>query len=634
MTFLAPWAGWFLAGIPVIVLLYLLKLKRRPVSVSTLMFWQKIMEENQRRALFQKLRNLFSLLLHLIIFALILGALAKPVFDRSVRDGSSTVIILDTRARMQALESGSETRLDLAKKLAANYLGQTAAQRQFAILTAHVSPVVAAPFTNDEKLLRETLKSVPATQATGDLSAAVQLAEELLAAREGVKRIVVFTAPGEKLAGVKAQSPLEVIPVGSVHDNVAITRFATRALLNSPQTSEVLMEIANFGTAPAQGNLELSFDGKLLDVKPVTLAPGERQVKVFPTIPRAGANARGWLSARLVSNDALQADNVAYAVLPPQKPRRVLLITKGNWFLEKLLEADQGVKFELLVPESFEPGLASKFDAIVFDNFLPAGFDWQKATGNYLFIRQTPFAAPEAKTLEQPLISETSALHPALRLVNLQNVTVVKAAALAEPPKGTDWRFETPIRSIDPASSLEHPLMITAERRGEKGPQRLAALAMDLTESDLPLRVAFPLLMSNTVQWLAGEPPAPLLSLTAGQPLSLPEGDSIWGERQTEWKRDLKPNPEQQLHGVFQPLSNGYYLRQQPEGSHWLAVNTFSDAESDLRAGGEAPAPNTPSAPILALASFSGWPLWHYLALAALLLFTLEWWLFHRRRTE
>ena len=45
MTFLAPWAAWFLAGVPVIVLLYLLKLKRRPIAVSTLLFWERVMQE-------------------------------------------------------------------------------------------------------------------------------------------------------------------------------------------------------------------------------------------------------------------------------------------------------------------------------------------------------------------------------------------------------------------------------------------------------------------------------------------------------------------------------------------------------------------------------------------------------------
>src|SRR4051812_7949516 len=104
MSFLAPWAAWFLAGVPVIVLLYLLKLKRRPVAVSTLMFWQRVLQESRRRALFQRLRHLLSLLLHLLIFLLVLGALAKPTFDRFIAAGSSTVIVLDARARMQVVE--------------------------------------------------------------------------------------------------------------------------------------------------------------------------------------------------------------------------------------------------------------------------------------------------------------------------------------------------------------------------------------------------------------------------------------------------------------------------------------------------------------------------------------------------
>src|SRR6187455_3739687 len=103
MSFLAPWATWFLAGVPVIVLLYLLKLKRRPIMVSTLLFWERVMQENRRRALFQKLRHLLSLLLHLLIFLLIVAALSKPMFRDNTHEAASTVLLIDTRARMQAI---------------------------------------------------------------------------------------------------------------------------------------------------------------------------------------------------------------------------------------------------------------------------------------------------------------------------------------------------------------------------------------------------------------------------------------------------------------------------------------------------------------------------------------------------
>lgn len=626
MSFLAPWAMWFAAGIPVIVLLYLLKLKRRPLAVSTLMFWERVLQENRRRALFQKLRNLLSLLLHLLIFLLILGALSKPTLDRAVREGASTVLIVDTRARMQAHE-GNETRLDLAKKLAANSLGQAAVNRQVALLTAGAAPTVVTPFTDDEKLLRANLAAIASTDATGDLHAAITLAERLLAAREGARRVVVFTAPGdEKAKDETLKTKVEFVPVGSAHDNVTITRFATRPLLSSPQTSEVLIEVANFGRVAAKTNLELSFDGKLLDVKPLTLEPGARSVQVFPTVPRTTVNTRGWLIAKLDATDALALDNIAFAVLPPQQPRRVLLVTRGNWFLEKLLEADAGVRFELLAPDAFQPALAAKFDAVIFDNFLPAGFDLASATGNFLFIKQTPFNT-SAPPLEQPLIAETNSQHPAMRMVNLQNVTVVRATALAEPAPGGDWRYETPIRTS------EHPLMITGERRAGGTTQRVAALGVDLAESDLPLRIAFPLLISNTLQWLAGEQAVTAPGLRAGEALPLDAEQTVWNAPQTKWVAAIQPDPAQFTSGLFQPLLNGYYLVKERDAQRWLAVNTFADSESDLRADAAAAAPGL-ALPAISAAALSGWPLWHYLALAALLLFTLEWWLFHRRRTE
>ena len=623
MTFLNAWAAGFAAIAPVIVLLYLLKLKRRPMPVSTLLFWQRILQESRRRAFFQRLRQLLSLLLHLLIFALILGALAHPTLDRKISEGASTVLIMDTRARMQATEPDGQTRLAKARAKATNVVRQASALRQMAMLSVDVSARVVAPFTDDEKVLRESLAKLTATDAGGDLDGAIQLAGELLASRGGDRKIIVFTdrVPDTKPADVKA--PLDFITVGTARENLAITRFATRPVLNSPQTSEVFLEVANFGRAPAKTNVELAYDGQLLDVKPLAIEPGGHAVQVFPAVPRPSNHARGWLSARLDTNDALASDNVAYAVLPVEPPRRILLVTKGNWFLEKLLGAEQSLAFELLAPDAFTPALAAKFDAVLFDNFVPVNFDTEKAAGNFFFIKQTPFNTAEP-VLDQPLVSDLDAGSPVLRLVNLQNVTLLHAAALAV-PKTEGWTWQAPIRSFD------HPLMITGERHG--GTQRVAALAVDIADSDLPLRVAFPLLISNTLHWLAGEEVSPVLSKRAGETVQLASNESIQSEPQNPWQKDAKPASNAFVHELFQPLTNGFYQWQTRDGPRWLAVNTFSEEESDLRIA-NAPAASSSTLPMVSLATFASWPLWQYLAAAALLLFALEWWLFHRRRTE
>jgi hypothetical protein len=156
----------------------------------------------------------------------------------------------------------------------------------------------------------------------------------------------------------------------------------------------------------------------------------------------------------------------------------------------------------------------------------------------------------------------------------------------------------------------------------------MAALAFDVLESDLPLRIAFPLLMSNTLRWLAGERPDSASSVSAGETVTLAENERISPEPLIA--PPTKPAAAISTR-VFQPQRNGYYAIMAGDSTRWLAVNTFSAVESDLRgSGGDAVA----SAPIHAPESFAGLPPWQWLSLAALVLFTTEWWLFHRRKTE
>lgn len=625
MTFLAPWATWFLAGVPVIVLLYLLKLKRRPITVSTLLFWERVMKENRQRALFQKLRNLFSLLLHLLIFLLIVAALAKPALDRLMRDGASVVIIVDTRARMQAVENGGQTRFDRALTEARRYVREAGPGRQLALLSAGASPSVIVPFTSDERALLTGLESLIPTDAGGELDASIALADSLLASRKGDARIVVLTdSEKEKSAAANPKSPVEFFACGTHRDNVAITRFSTRPLLTSPQTSEVLLTIKNFGRTAVSGNVEISFDGKLLDVKPFTLEPGKERFDVFASVPRATRSARGWLTARLDTTDALAVDNTAFAVLPPPSSQRVLLVTKGNWFVEKLLAADQQTEFELIDPGAWQPDFAMKFDAVILDNFTPPDFDLATSRGNFLFLKASPFTT-EGAPIEQPLVSEIDPSHPIMRLVNLQNVTIVRSAPLKLPNASDNWKWQAPLRSFD------NPLLVAGTRRTANGEQRIAALAFDVGDSDLPLRIAFPLLMTNTTRWLAGESHAAANSVLAGENVKLAPGTTISSEPITS--ADATPNRDKTATDSFQPLHDGFHLVTAPGATSWLAVNTFSEAESDLRIGETSPQ-TSGALPIAALAGFAGWPLWQYLALAALVLFTIEWWLFHRRRTE
>jgi hypothetical protein len=447
------------------------------------------------------------------------------------------------------------------------------------------------------------------------------------------------SAPASALTGNEAASaapttndraPVEFAVVGKPRDNVAITRFATRENLADAETCEILLEVQNFSAAARQGNVELRLDGALLDVKPFALAPGEAKTELFAALPRPGADARGWFTARLDTDDALAVDNTAFAVIPRKEPARVLLVSQGNWFLEKLLASDHQVEFEIVAPDGFQLPMATQFDAVICDDFVPRDFDLATVAGNFFFVRRAPFAS-EAQTKEQPLITDLDTQHPVLRLVNLQNVTIVRANNLPMPPEENGWKWTAPLRAF------EQPLLLAGARRVEGKEQRMIVLGFAIAESDLPLRIAFPLLMSNAVTWLAQRNPVRHDSLKAGEPLVLGAGEEVATPPRTAASA-LGPTPDARTSALFVPVKNGFYARHTAHGDErWLAVNTFDRAESDLRRPMQGETPRTDTARFSSLhrlPHWGGWPPWQYLALSALLLFAFEWWLFHRRRTE
>lgn len=617
MTFLQPWAVWFLAGIPVIVLLYMLRLKQRERTVSTHLFWQRVLQESSRRALFHRLRHLWSLLLHLLIFLLIAGALARPLWNTPDHAAARAVLVLDTRARMRAVEADGETRFAKAKAIAASYARQANARSQFAIVIADRTSRVLVPFTDDPRALLDALEKLEATEAAGDVAEGVKLARAIVAGTAGEGRVVAITdrplpEPAAKTPGVLTRT------VGTSRDNVAITRFAARPHPASQQTVELLLEVQNFGSAPARAEVELRLDDRVFDVRRLDLRPGEPRIDVFSSVPRPGRNARGWLSAVLKTKDALAEDNLAYASYPARPPRRVLLVSSGNAFLEKLLAVDPGSNFQLIDPAAWQPALAPKFEVIIFDRHLPPAFKWEDAPANTLFVGATPFGS-NAAPLERPLVTDIAGDDPLTRSVSLQNVTIQRATAQQLPPNAHGWAFRAPLRSF------EYPLLIA----GETGSRRIAALGFDVLESDLPLRVAFPLLIHNTLQWLDVRAVEAPLALEAGETFALRPAQSIAEHPLLGApKNDHVPLTSTP---VFQPLRNGFYLLVEGEERRWIAVNTFDAGESDLRQPDTRPTNDT----ISVTPALSGeWPLWTWLTFAALALFTGEWWLFHRRRTE
>lgn len=130
MTFLTPGAGLLAAGVglPVLLALYLLKLRRRSVRVTSTMLWEQAANDLQVNVPLRWLRSSWMLLLHALILLLFAFAIARPVTTVEGVVSDRVVIVLDASASMNARTSDDASRLDAVKADAADFARSLAAR--------------------------------------------------------------------------------------------------------------------------------------------------------------------------------------------------------------------------------------------------------------------------------------------------------------------------------------------------------------------------------------------------------------------------------------------------------------------------------------------------------------------------
>src|SRR5260221_4487354 len=105
MSFSSPlMLGMLVPICGLIVVMYILKLRRKDVVVSSTFLWRQVIRDVQANAPFQKLRKNLLLLLQLIAAALIILALSAPFVRLFALGGRNIILVVDTSASMGATD--------------------------------------------------------------------------------------------------------------------------------------------------------------------------------------------------------------------------------------------------------------------------------------------------------------------------------------------------------------------------------------------------------------------------------------------------------------------------------------------------------------------------------------------------
>ncbi len=695
-------AGWtlaellplFAAGATAITGLYLLRMRRRQLVVPFAALWRQVTRESDTRRLWRKLRRVLSWLLQIALLALLCLALGDPRPESWLREPRTLAIVIDRSASMAGLagetasdatdETPRASRLALALQRARAELVALGPVDRALVIAAGNEVSVPGPLSRDPEPLLRGLDGLTAQPGEADLTRALALARSALAGQPGA-RILVLTDGALDDAGAAAlaacatvpsdmpEKPAEPVPgdmpesTSEVRcqiagfpgptDSVAITAFAARRYPEDREHIEVLAEVQNLGDTAVEVVLDVAADGLSVGRLPLTLGPGERRTEVLRDLDAARTRLIAQLSPGPGATAAAlgpDRDDRAFAIVPPLRPFRVVLITDGtDLFLEAaLLTLQDHIQLTGIGPAQVAGNAAlAEADLVVIDlgggplpSPLPPGdlviFDPAR-------LPDSPSPVQGNGELARPFLTEQALGHPLLDGVVFKDVNLARGTRLAAEPGD-----QVLVRS------LGEPIALLRRQSGQddaSGARTIVAFGFDPRQTDLPLRTAFPNLVANLVTFFEQSRPGFVASVAVGaaRPLAVAElGLVADGLGAVEV---AGPEPEDLAladglpvarvpvdRGIFRLRARepGIYRVRALDGPNagaevLLAVNQASAAASDLHdrlAALELPPAAQAGEPPTPLPVGDG-PLWTLILLVVVGLITLEWATYHRRVT-
>ncbi len=623
MSFLAP-AGFAALAIAIpILLLYMLRLRRREVLISSTFLWRQVVQDTEANTPWQRLRRNLLLFLQLLILLLLALALARPFITVPTISAGKIALLIDASASMNAKDVDGESRFTAARERAHQIVNNMNPQDIISLIRVAEVAEPLTVYTADKNELRRALEAMTVSKGAGDWDTALTLAAAGAAGAENFSIVMISDGGVGGAASLPSNIPQPIyVPVGHSANNVAITALATRSLAGG--APQLFAQVTNYGDERAEISLVIRLDD-VLRLSRSGVAPARSQLP----IPFAEPITEPFetLSATLTFDndvaDYLSLDNRAWTVRNEVSTRRVYYVSgAGNLFLEQALRSLPGIQTFRGNPEN--RGLpAAVFDLYVFDSWLPNALP----AGDMLLVNP-------------PNSTELFGLGPALGPANQFELGVDESPITTFVDLDEMSLLQYRAVSADWARALilapEGALLLTGEVDG----RQIALLPFDLRDSNLPLLIAFPLLMANLVDWFSPADIVPLPeSISVGDVLSI--SPPLLADR---LRITLPDGTTRVLEIGDEPLAFtetdqlGLYRLDVLQGSdvaqtQAFAVNIFGASESDIaplpeaelqaRLGGGAAAAADEQ---LGLQEF-----WMLLAAAALLLLVIEWIVYHRR---
>ena len=623
MNFLVPAAFWLALLLPVLILFYLLKLRRDERVVSSTYVWQRFTRDVEANVPWQRLRRNWLLVLQLAFLIILILAIARPYLHTKGIPSQTAVLIIDTSSSMAATDI-APNRLEAAKTTAHQIVDDLPSGARLTIITAGEKPRTLLSLSSDVRLIHQTVNQIQISTGGSDMGIALQIANAIASRQPDVQTIVISDGNVTLPTRSSMKGNFIYIPIGSETENQAIQLLSLK-IDPSDQSISAFTQIGNYGAKTATRRLALYVDRALFKVYDLMI-PSQGEESILATgILSTTQIVEARLLPSEITADYLALDDSAFAAVLTPKPRKVFLVGDGDLFLENALGLIPHLEVLKVEPTDI---LEEKADLVIFNQSSPVSSELPKS--NLLFIHPIESTSLFSITgrVDLPLPAPTDPQDSLIEHVDFEGVNILDATQIRLPSWSKAIVIDGSNLSSDPT-----PLLFAGEMDG----RRIAVLSFDPRRSDLPLQVAFPILVSNLIRWLApglatqtpGEVHPGQAILIQNPGISSSDVNSVQITRPDGVLSEYEFQDGQVIFSDTTQLGI-YRIDMGEKDSAFFAVNLFSPQESSLLPQKTLQIAGINPDGAAALTDKSPREYWRPVALLALAILFLEWLLYQR----
>ena len=497
MRFLYPLGLLGLIGIPILIIIYIIKNKHTEQTISSTYLWRLSERFLKRKNPISKIKGLISLILQCLTVFLISFAIAHPVL---VLKGQAYeyCFILDGSGSMQMTQEDGTTRFDAAKEKIKDIISDSKDGSLYSIYYAGDTTMTAVVQTEDKSDARAELERLTCAYTPDSVSDVIEKAQELFNKNPGLKTYLVTDKEYEK------HENIEIINVAANEENYSVSDLSF-AYVDGKVS--VMGKVISYTTDVAL-TVDVYAGETLIAEKEVQATKGEETVFTAEALTESVSYVR----AKIRNADANAIDNErAVYNMESEDAYKVLLVSKQPFFLKTAISTLGYTDIEVMNPSKYDG--QNGYGLYIFDSCNPGSVP---SDGAVWFLNLSSnlegagfTAQGEVELKEDGVLTYTDStattVEKLLTHVTKQDITVKKFQRYG-------------VRNVTTLLSYKgNPLLfVTTTEHGA----RQVVFAFDVHDSNLPLQLDFIPLMRNLLEY-SFPPMTDKVSYVCGENLSV-----------------------------------------------------------------------------------------------------------------